>query len=180
MRLWRSSLACHRQPTLALASMHVCLLACMQLCEVAHPCRPPAPVVQELATAALLALGQLHPHELAVRARCAVSAAPGPCATHAAAGLSWRHRPGMRLPLTMACSNAAQVVQIDLVACLAYRVAGFAVAAAAAAGSPAATRAIFAVLFRFHFARRGVRMVRVRDPAVGTAVLAASEVKVRP
>ena len=37
------------------------------------------------------------------------------------------------------------VVQIDLVACMAYRLAGFVVLAAT---SPATTRAIFAALFR--------------------------------
>lgn len=84
----------------------------------------------ELATAALLAFGQLYPQELAA-------------------------------------------VQIDLVACVFYRAAGFLVAA----GSPTATRAVFAALFSAFFWRKGVRMVRVRDPAVGVAVLAASDAK---
>lgn len=66
-------------------------------------------------------------------------------------------------------------MQIDLVACCLYRLTGFALLAAT---SPAATRALFAALFRAFFWRRGVRMVRVRDPAVARAVLAASSVKV--
>lgn len=67
------------------------------------------------------------------------------------------------------------VVQIDLVACLAYRAVGF---LAAAAASPATTRALFAALFRIYFWRRGVRMVVIKDPLVARAVLASSEVKV--
>lgn len=112
------------------------------------------------------------------------------------------------------------VVQIDLVACLAYRAAGFALLAAT---SPATTRAIFAALFRWgqlhaaptcldaayaawhwallirflsasakslhpqtlplntrrvYFWQRGTRMLRVRDPQVARAVLAASDSKV--
>ncbi|PRW45482.1 Lysosomal beta glucosidase [Chlorella sorokiniana] len=65
-------------------------------------------------------------------------------------------------------------VQIDLVACMAYRLAGFAVLAAT---SPATTRIIFAALFRVYFWQRGTRMVRVRDPQVARAVLAASDSK---